>query len=304
MPIKIPGRLPAFAVLAEENIFAIPEDKAQHQDIRPLKILILNLMPTKIATETQLLRVLSNTPIQVEVELLGLATHTPKNTHSLHLQQFYKYFNDIKHKRFDGMIITGAPIEQLMFEQVDYWEELCEIIDWSERNVYSVFNICWAAGAALYHKYGIQKRPLEKKLFGVFAHSPLDANHPLLRGFDDIFWVPHSRYTELCTEEVLQTASLNILSVSPQAGLYIIEDKQQRRFYVTGHSEYDRDTLHNEYMRDKTANKPIQKPSAYYTDDDETQPVLFTWRSHAHLLYSNWLNYFVYQQTPFDLTEL
>ncbi len=304
MPIKIPNKLPAFATLATENIFALPIDRAESQDIRPLKILVLNLMPKKIETEVQLLRVLSNTPIQVEVELLGLKTHTPKNTHSDHLEQFYKYFDDIKQNRYDGMIITGAPVELLQFNEVNYWDELCDIMTWADKNVYSVLHICWAAQAALYHRYGIDKYKLPQKLSGVFAHVSLDGAHPLLRGFDDCFWAPHSRHTDVRLADIDRQKDLKVLCVSPEAGAYIIEDTAERHFYVTGHPEYDRETLKNEYDRDTAAGKNPRVPQSYFPNDDVTQTPLFSWKSHAHLLYSNWLNYFVYQQTPYDLSKL
>ncbi len=304
MPIRIPNELPAFSTLATENIFALKETRAEHQDFRPLRIIVLNLMPKKIETETQLLRLLSNTPIQVEVELLGLKSYTPKNTSSAHLSQFYRHFDDVKAKRFDGMIITGAPIERMQFEQVDYWGELCEIMDWSQTNVYSTLHICWAAQAGLYRRYNIDKYKLNKKLVGVFPHLVTDEHHPLLRGFDDCFWVPHSRYTSVNIDDVKAESNLKILSLSPDAGLYIIEDNDHRNFYVTGHPEYDRDTLKQEYLRDLTSEADAEIPKNYFPHDDKNETPLFSWRSHANLLYANWLNYFVYQETPFDLQDL
>ncbi len=304
MPIRIPNELPALKTLANENIFALKEARAEQQEIRPLKILILNLMPKKIETEVQLLRLLSNTAIQVEVELLGLKSYTPKNTSSAHLSQFYRHFDSIKEKRFDGMIITGAPVERMPFESVDYWQEMCEIMDWSMTNVYSVMHICWAAQAGLYHRFGIDKKPLDEKLSGVFAHVMTDNHHPLMRGFDDCFWAPHSRYTTVDIESVKAIKELKILSVSPTAGLYLAEDIKHRRFYVTGHPEYDRETLKNEYLRDVRAGKNPKIPFSYLPNDDINEPPLFSWRSHANLLYSNWLNYYVYQETPFDLSTL
>ncbi len=304
MPIRIPNELPAFSTLATENIFALKETRANHQDFRPLKIIILNLMPKKIETETQLLRLLSNTPIQVEIELLGLKSYTPKNTSSAHLSQFYRHFDDVKSQRFDGMIITGAPVERMRFEQVDYWDELCEIMDWSSTNVYSTMHICWAAQAGLYRRYNIDKYQLNKKIVGVFPHLVTDEHHPLLRGFDDCFWVPHSRYTSISVDDVKAEPNLRILSISPDSGIYIVEDKNRRNFYVTGHPEYDRDTLKQEYIRDLNSEPDAEIPKNYFPKDDKNETPLYIWRSHANLLYANWLNYFVYQETPFDLQDL
>ncbi len=304
MPIRIPNKLPALKTLANENIFALKETRAEQQEIRPLKILILNLMPKKIETEVQLLRLLSNTAIQVEVELLGLKSYTPKNTPSAHLAQFYRHFDNVKNQRYDGMIITGAPVEHLPFEAVDYWQEICEIMDWSMKNVFSVMHICWAAQAGLYHRFGIEKTPLDKKLSGIYAHVMTDTHHPLMRGFDDCFWAPHSRYTTVDMEAIKATSELKILAVSPTAGLYLAEDIKHRRFYVTGHPEYDRETLKNEYLRDTRAGKNPEIPYSYFPNDDIKEPPLFSWRSHANLLYANWLNYYVYQETPFDLSNL
>ncbi len=304
MPIRIPNELPAFSTLATENIFALQEARAEHQDFRPLKILILNLMPKKIETEIQLLRLLSNTPIQVEVELLGLKSYTPKNTPSAHLSKFYRHFDQLKDQRFDGMIITGAPVERMEFEQVDYWPELCEIMDWSLTNVFSTMHVCWAAQAALFHRYNINKKLMKRKLVGVFPHVALDAHHPLLRGFDDCFWVPHSRYTTIDLADVKACKSVDILALSPEAGVYLLENKDHRHFYVTGHPEYDRETLKQEYLRDIQAEAQSEFPQNYFPKDDENETPLFSWRSHANLLYSNWLNYYVYQETPFDLQDL
>ncbi len=304
MPIRIPDELPAISTLANENIFALKEARAEHQDFRPLKILILNLMPKKIETEIQLIRLLSNTPIQVDVELLGVKSYTPKNTSSAHLSKFYRHFDQIKDQRFDGLIITGAPVERMEFEKVDYWNELCEIMDWANKNVFSTLHICWAAQAGLYHRYKIDKYLLDDKLVGVFPHLVTDEHHPLLRGFDDCFWVPHSRYTSISIDAVKANNNLKILSISPDAGLYIAEDIQHKNFYVTGHPEYDRDTLKHEYIRDKTAEASAAVPKNYFPSNDENETPLFSWRSHANLLYSNWLNYYVYQETPFDLQDL
>ena len=304
MPIKIPNKLPATEVLESENIFVITESRAISQDIRPLRILLLNLMPTKIATETQLARVLGNTPLQVELELLHTRSHESKNTAQEHMLAFYKTFDQVRDSRYDGMIITGAPVEQLPFEEVDYWPELCEIMEWSKTHVQSTFHICWGAQAGLYYHYGIKKVPLEKKLFGVFPHVVERRSSILLRGFDDVFMVPHSRHTTILREEVANVPALKILASSPQAGIYAMATDQGRQVFVTGHSEYDADTLEREYLRDKAAGLPIAVPENYYPDDDDAQPPRVTWRSHANLLYSNWLNYFVYQNTPYDLNEL
>ena len=304
MPIKIQNGLPAAKILESENIFVMNEHRAMHQDIRPLKILLVNLMPTKIVTETQLLRLLSNSPIQVDVELLGMATHVSKNTPAEHLLNFYHTFDDVKENRYDGMIVTGAPVEQLPFEQVDYWDELCEIFRWSRKRVYSTLHICWGAQAGLYYHYGIQKVPLPQKLSGVFYHRPLIAQHPLLRGFDDGYFAPHSRYTGIRREDVEQIDGLDILTESDEAGLHIVASHDCREFYVTGHSEYDRDTLANEYARDQAKGLDIQAPAHYFPQGDPNQIPTMNWRAHANLLFSNWLNYFVYQRTPYDLSEL
>jgi len=304
MPIKIPSGLPASRILESENIFIMPEHRALHQDIRPLKLLILNLMPTKIVTETQLLRCLSNTPLQIEVDLLQASTHISKNTSADHLLAFYKTFKEVRHLKYDGMIITGAPVEHLDFEQVDYWDELCEIMDWSRTHVYSTFHICWGAQAALYHHYGIPKFPLEKKMFGIFRHDVLCPKSPLLRGFDDCFPAPHSRHTEVRAEDIEKVSGLEILSTSPEAGVYIIASSDGRQIFVTGHAEYDSDTLAGEYFRDLNRGLKIDLPKYYFPDDDPSKAPVVTWRSHAHLLYTNWLNYYVYQGTPYDLDNL
>ena len=304
MPIKIPNALPATEVLQNENIFVITEARAIRQDIRPLKILVLNLMPTKIATETQLARVLGNTPLQVELELLQVRSHQAKNTSQEHMLSFYKTFDQVCHHKYDGMIITGAPVEHLPFEEVDYWDELCEIMAWSRGNVHSTFHICWGAQAALYFHYGIRKVPLEKKMFGVFPHTVERKSSILFRGFDDVFMVPHSRHTTILREEVEKVPELKILASSPQAGIYAMATDQGRQVFITGHSEYDADTLEKEYLRDKNAGLPIEVPINYYPNDDDTQRPRVSWRSSANLLYSNWLNYFVYQNTPYDLSEI
>ncbi len=304
MPIKIPNELPATKVLNNENIFVITETRALTQDIRPLRIVILNLMPTKIVTETQLARVLGNTPLQVEIELLHTKSHTSKNTSEEHLLSFYKTFDQIKHMKFDGMVITGAPVENMPFEEVDYWEELKEIMEWSKTNVTSTFHICWGAQAALYYHYNIPKYPLDKKLFGVFPHKVEHKTSILFRGFDDEFYVPHSRHTTIRREDIEKVPELKILSSSDEAGVYVISTNQGRQIFVTGHSEYDIDTLLKEYERDVKAGLPIEVPKNYFPDDDPKKTPVMKWRGHANLLYSNWLNYFVYQTTPYDIDEI
>ena len=304
MPIKIPNELPAYRTLTDENIFVMTETRAMTQDIRPLRIAIVNLMPTKIDTETQLLRLLGNTSLQVETQLITMASHESKNISREHLQSFYKTFDDIRHQNFDGMIITGAPVEQLPFEEVEYWKELCEIMEWSKKHVHSTFHICWGAQAGLYYHFGIQKRPLEKKLFGVFPHRAEREHYILLRGFDDVFMVPHSRHTTIDRAEVERHPELKIMASSEEAGIYAMATENGKQVFITGHSEYDPLTLEREYLRDKNAGLPIEVPKNYYPDDDDTRPPLVTWRSHANLLYANWLNYLVYQTTPYDLEKL
>ena len=304
MPIRIPNELPATQTLTEENIFVMTETRAMTQDIRPLKILLLNLMPTKIATETQLARLLSNTPLQVELELMSVSGHIPKNTPQEHMLAFYKHFSDVREKNFDGMIITGAPVEHLPFEKVEYWKELCEIMEWSKTHVHSTFHICWGAQAGLYYHYGVQKVPLEKKLFGVFPHVVERRSNMLFRGSDDVFMVPHSRHTTVRREDIEKVPALKILASSPEAGIYALSTENGRQIFITGHSEYDARTLEQEYLRDKSQGLPIEVPKNYYPNDDDTQPPRVTWRSCAHLLYANWLNYFVYQTTPYDLDTL
>ena len=304
MPIKIPNELPAFSVLEQENIFVMREDRADHQDIRPLKIVILNLMPKKIETETQLLRLLGNSPIQVDVELLQVSSHRSKNTSAEHLIKFYKTLPEIEDQRFDGMIITGAPVETLPFEEVDYWPELCRIMEWSRSHAYSTLHICWGAQAGLYYHYGIPKHPLPEKMFGIFAHHPLVDNYPLLRGFDEEFWAPHSRHTTVLREDIAACPQVQILAMSPDAGVYLAEAQGGRQIFVTGHSEYDRYTLADEYWRDRNKGLPISVPAHYYPDDDPTREPMIRWRGHANLLFSNWLNYYVYQETPYDLEKL
>lgn len=304
MPIKIPDNLPAKEILQGENIFVMGEDRAVHQDIRALRIAILNLMPTKIVTETQLLRLLGNTPLQVEITLMRMNSHQSKNTPEEHLLTFYQTFDELKAQKFDGFIITGAPVEQLPFEDVDYWPELQTVIDWSRTNVYSTLFICWGAQAGLYHQFGIPKYPLPAKMFGVFEHTFSRPNVPLLRGFDDVFFAPHSRHTEIRSDDIRQVAEVEILSESPIAGVYIVARKDGRQIFVTGHSEYDPLTLKSEYDRDIALGLPIQVPENYYPDDDPTRAPVVRWRGHSSLLFANWLNYYVYQETPYNLDEL
>jgi homoserine O-succinyltransferase len=304
MPVKIPTTLPARATLENENIFIIDEERAIHQDIRALKVAILNLMPTKIATETQLLRLLSNSALQVEVTLLHTATHDSKNTDAEHLLRHYVTFKDVEKDKFDGLIITGAPVEQMPFEEVEYWDELKDVMDWAEENVESTFHICWGAQAALYHRYGVPKYDLPRKMFGVFEHRVLARTENVMRGFDDIFLAPHSRHTEIRRADVEQIADLNILAESEEAGLYILGTRDGRHLFITGHSEYDPFTLKAEYDRDVNKGLPIHVPKNYYPDDDPKQTPTVRWRGHANLLYSNWLNYYVYQVTPYDLEQI
>ncbi|MDR1410002.1 MAG: homoserine O-succinyltransferase [Oscillospiraceae bacterium] len=310
MPIKIDSALPARAALEAENVFIMTHDRAAHQDIRPLRILILNLMPTKIATETQLLRLLSNSPLQVDITLMQMASHQSKNTAEDHLLRFYVTHKDICHERFDGMILTGAPVEQIPFEQVDYWNELKRILNWSRTNVYSLFAICWGAQAALYHFYGIPKHPLPIKRFGVYAHKTLVPLHPLLRGMDDLFWAPHSRHTETRREDIESVNRANgkpllqILAESDESGIFLVADWDCRQFFATGHLEYDRDTLKFEYDRDISRGLNIAVPEHYFPDDYHAAAPALNWRGAANILFANWLNYFVYQQTPFDLNQL
>jgi len=304
MPIKIPNELPAVRILEDENIFVMTETRAITQDIRPLKILILNLMPTKIDTETQLSRLLGNTPLQVELELLHTSTHVSKNTSEEHLLAFYKVYEDVKHRYFDGMIITGAPVEKMPFEEVEYWDELKEIMEWSKTHVQSTFHICWGAQAGLYYHFGIQKFPLEEKLSGIYKHTVEYKRSILFRGFDDEFFVPHSRYTTVRREDVAKIPQLRILSSSEKAGLYAMSTQNGRQIFITGHSEYDGETLNKEYVRDKNAGLNPKVPENYFPNDDDTQKPLVTWRSHANLLYTNWLNYFVYQTTPYEIDKI
>ena len=304
MPICIPNDLPAAKTLNEENIFIMPQSRATSQDIRPLEILVLNLMPTKVATETQLARLLGNTPLQVSLHFIHTRSHESKNTAPEHLFQFYKVFDEVSHRKFDGLVITGAPIEQLPFEEVEYWDELCRIMEWSKTHVYSTFHICWGAQAGLYYHYGIPKYDLPEKLFGVFPHRVERRSNMLMRGFDDTFMVPHSRHTTIRREDVEAVPALKILATSPKAGIYALSTEGGRQVFITGHSEYDADTLQKEYLRDKAAGLPIHVPENYFPDDDDTRPPRVTWRGHANLIYQNWLNYYVYQATPFNLSQL
>ena len=304
MPIKISNNLPAAKILESENIFIMTEDRAMHQDIRPLQILILNLMPTKVETETQLLRLLGNSPLQIDIDLLQTVTHTARNTSKEHLLEFYQSFSDIKANKYDGMIITGAPVENLEFAEVDYWDELCEIMDWSVTNVYSTLHICWGAQAGLYHHHHIPKHPLPRKLSGIFRHRPLDPNHPLTRGFDEMFYMPHSRYTEVHEGDIAANSALQLLAVSETAGVAIAATENARQVFVTGHCEYDRYTLANEYTRDVRRGINPQVPQNYFPGDDPEAVPPMLWRGHANLLFSNWLNYFVYQQTPYDISTI
>ncbi|MBR4305109.1 MAG: homoserine O-succinyltransferase [Clostridia bacterium] len=304
MPIKIPNGLPAAQTLKSENIFVMDEHRAHTQDIRPLKIGLLNLMPTKIATETQLARLLSNTPLQVELELIAIENHVPKNTPAEHMIAFYKHFKDIKDQNFDGFIITGAPVELMPFEDVEYWNELCEIMEWTKTHVHSTFHICWGAQAALYYHYGINKIILPEKMFGIFPHTVERSNNMLFRGFDDTFMVPHSRHTAISREDIEKVPEIKILASSPEAGVYAMSTDNGRQIFITGHSEYDARTLENEYIRDKSQGLPINVPKNYYPNDDDTLAPNVTWRSCANLLYSNWLNYFVYQTTPYDIEKI
>lgn len=304
MPIKVPDRLPATQQLRKENIFVMSEKKAMHQDIRPLKIVIVNLMPTKITTETQLLRLLSNSPLQVEIDFLQMDTHESKNTPHEHLSAFYKTFDEIKKSKYDGMIITGAPVENLDFEEVDYWEELAKIMEWSKKNVTSTLHICWAAQAGLYYHYGVPKYPLKEKCSGVFKHRVNRRTAKLMRGFDNEFYAPHSRHTEVRAEDIKKVKELEILAESKEAGVYIVFTKGGRRIFVMGHAEYDANTLRDEYLRDLDRGKNPVVPKHYFPNDDTTKRPVVRWRSHANLMFSNWLNYFVYQITPYDIDSI
>jgi homoserine O-succinyltransferase/O-acetyltransferase len=304
MPINVPDNLPAIELLRKENIFIMGNSRASIQDIRPLRIAVLNLMPLKITTETDLVRLLSNTPLQVDIDLIKLRTHTSKNTPIEHIREFYTDFDKIKNEKYDGLIITGAPVEHLEYKDVTYWEELTVIFDWAKSHVTSSLFICWAAQAALYYYYGIPKYPLQKKMFGVFEHKINDPFSPIFRGFDDVFYAPHSRHTEVRREDIDKVSELNILSESDEAGVYMIEAKKGSELFVMGHSEYAPETLDNEYKRDVSKNLPIEIPRNYYPDNNPATPPVVRWRSHANLLFLNWLNYFVYQETPFNMESI
>ena len=304
MPIKIPEHLPANSILRGENIFCMTEHRAMTQDIRPLKIAILNIMPTKIVTETQLARVLGNTPLQVEIDFVHTASYHSKNTSENHINEFYTDFNSIKNNKYDGLIITGAPVEHLEFDDVSYWDELTEIMEWSKTNVTSTLHICWAAMAGLYYHFGINKYPLDKKMFGVFKHRVLKKKIMLVRGFDDYFYAPHSRHSYVKTEDIEAVPDLNIIAESDEAGVYIAASSDKKQIFITGHSEYDSDTLAKEYFRDVENGMSIEIPKNYFTDDDPQKPPIVKWRAHANLLFSNWLNYYVYQATPYDINDI
>ena len=304
MPIKVPNNLPAYEVLKKEKIFMIPEIRADHQDIRPLKIVLLNLMPTKIDTETQWLRLLGNTPLQVDVTLLKIESYTPKNTPSEHLDTFYKNFSDIKGNKFDGLVITGAPLEEMDCEEVAYWKELTEIMEWSKTNVFSTMYVCWGAIAGLYYHYGIQKHLLDEKIFGVYPHYKCKSHVKLLRGIDDIFYVPHSRYFTIDRNDLEKNEDLEILAESEYCGVYLVADKKRRKIFVTGHAEYSADTLANEYFRDVERGLDTGMPENYFKDDDPSKPPVVRWRSTSHIMVYNWLNYYLYQATPYDITSI
>ncbi len=304
MPLNLPDRLPAIELLKKENIFVFDHSRASRQDIRPLRIVVLNLMPLKITTETDLVRLLSNTPLQIELSFMKLRSHTPKNTPVEHMKAFYKDFELMRNERFDGMIITGAPVEQMPFEEVSYWSEVSAIFDWARTHVTSTLYICWAAQAGLYHHYGVPKHDLPHKMFGIFEHTVNRPLLPIFRGFDDVFYVPHSRHTEIRREDIERCPELDILSESPEAGVYMVMARGGREFFVTGHSEYSPYTLDGEYKRDLAKGLPIDMPRNYYRGDDPSQPPLVRWRAHANLLFSNWLNYYVYQETPYDINEI
>lgn len=304
MPVNIPATLPAVELLRNEKIFVMDSDRASHQEIRPLKIVILNLMPIKITTETDLIRLLSNTPLQIELDLLQLDSHTSRNTPIEHMMTFYKKFDEISKSNYDGMIITGAPVEQLPFEEVDYWPEMVKIMNWARNHVTSTLFICWASQAGMYHYYGVPKYPLNEKMFGVFEHHTHNPMNPIFRGFDDVFFVPHSRHTEVRADDIRKVPELTILSESPESGVYMVMARNGREFFITGHSEYSPNTLHDEYMRDLSKGLDIKMPRNYYLNDDPDQGVVVRWRSHANLMITNWLNYFVYQETPYDLTQI
>ena len=304
MPLRLPDRLPAIDLLKQENIFVMDDSRAHSQDIRPLRIVILNLMPLKITTETDLIRLLSNTPLQLDISFMKLKSHTPKNTPIEHMMMFYRSFEEMRHEKFDAMIITGAPVEQLNFEDVSYWTEMTEIFDWAKTHVFSTLYICWAAQAGLYYHYGIPKYPLAKKMFGVFEQKPLLPLLPIFRGFDDVFMMPHSRHTEVHREDILADNRLTLIAESDDCGVSMVMAREGREFFVTGHLEYSPNTLDKEYRRDKDVRDDVEVPKHYYRDDNPANPPLVTWRAHANLLYSNWINYYIYQETPFDINQI
>ncbi len=304
MPLRLPDKLPAIELLKEENIFVMDDSRAHMQDIRPLKIVILNLMPLKITTETDLIRLLSNTPLQLEISFMKLQSHTPKNTPIEHMMMFYRDFKEMRNEKYDGMIITGAPVEQLEFEDVTYWDEMSEIFSWAKTHVTSTLYICWAAQAGLYYHYGIPKYPLEKKMFGIFPQYTLNPRLPIFRGFDDIFQMPHSRHTEIHKDDILNNSNLTLIAESPDCGVSIVMARNGREFFITGHLEYSADTLDKEYRRDKDVRYDVEMPKHYYRNDNPDSEPLVTWRAHANLFYSNWINYYVYQETPFDINKI
>ena len=303
MPLRLPDKLPAIELLKHENIFVMDDSRAHMQDIRPLKIVILNLMPLKITTETDLIRLLSNTPLQLEISFMKLKSHTPKNTPIEHMMMFYRDFAEMRKEKFDGMIITGAPVEQLEFEDVTYWDEMTEIFDWARTHVTSTLYICWAAQAGLYYHYGIPKYPLQKKMFGIFPQHTLDPQLPIFRGFDDVFQMPHSRHTEIHRDDILRNPDLTLIAESPECGVSMVMARGGREFFITGHLEYAPNTLDTEYRRDRGVRDDVEMPRHYYRNDDPSQPPMVTWRAHANLLYNNWINYYVYQETPYDINQ-
>ena len=304
MPLRLPDRLPAINILKNENIFVMDNSRATTQDIRPLKIVILNLMPLKITTETDLVRLLSNTPLQMEISFMKLKSHTPKNTPIEHMMMFYRDFESMRNEKFDGMIITGAPVETMEFEDVTYWDEITDIFDWAKTHVTSTLFICWAAQAGLYYHYGVPKYPLKKKMFGIFPQTPVDTKLPIFRGFDDVFMMPHSRHTEVHREDILANPELTLLAESPESGVSMVMARGGREFFITGHLEYAPNTLDNEYKRDRGIRDDVDMPKNYYRDDNPDNEPLVTWRAHANLLYSNWINYYVYQETPYNIDEI
>ena len=304
MPLRLPDRLPAIDILKRENIFVMDNSRAHSQDIRPLRIVILNLMPLKITTETDLIRLLSNTPLQLDINFMKLKSHTPKNTPIEHMMMFYRDFESMRHEKFDGMIITGAPVETMDYEQVTYWDEIVDIFNWARTHVTSTLYICWAAQAGLYHYYGVPKYPLEKKMFGIFPQTSLDNRLPIFRGFDDVFMMPHSRHTEIHKEDILARPELQLIAESEDSGVSIVMARVGREFFITGHLEYSPNTLDNEYKRDFGVRSDVEKPRNYYRNDDPSLPPMVTWRAHANLFYSNWINYYVYQETPFDINKI